>query len=82
MIDWTERFPLVMRFVAARSKRFIPKESVCMIVLSVMVTACRPAFALAVVIFACNQFVMRAISARMQRSGSGGSGWSVVVRAV
>ena len=55
-----------------------------MVLLSVMVTACRPACALAVVIFARNQFVivMPAISARMQQCGSGGSGLSVVVRAV
>ena len=65
LIVWTERVPLVMRFVAAKSKRFIPKDSVCMVIPSVMVSGCRPAFGLAVIIFTCNQFVMRAITARM-----------------
>ena len=59
MIDWSERVPLVMRFVAVGSKRFVPKDSVCMVVLSVMVTACRPAYGLAYIIVARNQFILR-----------------------
>ena len=79
-ICWTERVPLVGGSSLFSPSAYSRRIASVWLFSVLWLQGAGLAFGLAWLISLANQFVMRAISARMQRCGSGGSGWSVVVR--